>query len=56
LHAIAIHKSSFTKIKGTTTRNAFIASLSLDLLIKHEIKHMFIFKPTFHKYTEVDET
>ena len=30
--------------------------LSFDLMIKHDIKHLFIMKPTFQKYTEVDET
>ena len=29
--------------------------LDFDLIIKHEIKHLFINKPTFEQYTEVDE-
>lgn len=30
--------------------------LKFDLLIKHEIKHLFVIKATFQKYTKVDET
>jgi len=56
LHSIAIDNSKFVKIKGTITRKAFIEGLSFALLIQHEIKHLFIVKPTFQKYTEVDET
>jgi len=31
-------------------------ALDFDLLIINEIKNLFIVKPTFQKYTEVDET
>lgn len=31
-------------------------SLDFELLIEHEIKHLFIVKPTFQEYTEVDDT
>ena len=33
----------------------FLEDLDLDLIIKHEIKNLFINKPTFERYTEVDE-
>ena len=29
--------------------------MEFDLIIKHEIKHVFINNPTFGEYTEVDE-
>ncbi len=32
-----------------------LEDLDFDLTIKHEIKHIFVNKPTFEKYTEVDE-
>jgi len=31
-------------------------AIEFDLFIKHEIKHLFLIKPTFQKYTEVDES
>ena len=37
------------------TRNMFLEALAYDLDIQYEIKHIFISKPTFAKYTEVDE-
>lgn len=35
---------------------AFLESLEYDLTILHEIKHLFLAKPNFERYTEVDET
>jgi hypothetical protein len=32
-----------------------LKTLQLDLSIQHEIKNIFITKPTFPKYTEMDE-
>lgn len=54
-HSIAMDKSIFAKIKGTIKGKYFIEGLSFDLLIEHEIKHLFIVKPIFLKYTEADE-
>jgi len=56
LYSIATDKSIFSKIKGTITSKAFMEGLIYDLFIKHEINHLFLVKPTFQKYTEVDET
>ena len=47
LYSIAGDQSKFSSIKGIITRKAFMEGLSFDLLIKHEIKHLFIVKPTF---------
>jgi len=55
LCTIARYRSKFAKIKGTITGKAFMEGLSYDLLIKHEISHLFLSKPTFKKFTEVDE-
>ena len=30
-------------------------TLQLDISIHHEIKHIFVIKPTFAKYTDMDE-
>ena len=40
---------------GHITGKEFLEDLNFDLIIKHEIKHIFVNKPTFEKYTEVDE-
>ena len=51
LHSIVVDKSIFSKIKGTIIGRDFIEGLSFDLLIQHGLKHLFIVKPNFHKYT-----
>ena len=56
MYSIATEKSKFAKIKGKITGKAFIEGLTSDLLVHHEIKNLFVVKPTFHKYTKVDET
>jgi len=56
LYNIARDKSKFSTVKGSITGKAFMEALDFDLLIRQEIKHLFIIKPTFQKYTEVDET
>jgi hypothetical protein len=47
--------SNFSGIQGSITDKAFLETLQLHLSIQHEIKHIFIIKPTFAKYTEIDE-
>ena len=48
--------SKFSWVKGSITGKYFLEALDFDLIIKHEIKHIFINKRTFEKYTKVDET
>jgi hypothetical protein len=48
--------SKFAGIQGSITGKDFLETLQLDLSIQHEIKYIFITKPTFSKYTEMDET
>lgn len=48
-------KSKFASIKGKITSKAFLETLENDLNIQHEVIHFFIIKPTFTKYTKVDQ-
>jgi hypothetical protein len=45
----------FAGIQGSITDKSFLETLQLDLSIQNEIKHIFIFKPTFSTYTEMYE-
>jgi hypothetical protein len=54
--AVSKYGSKFAGIQGSITGKAFLETLQLNLSIQHEIKHIFITKPTFAKYTEMDET
>ena len=47
--------SKFSGIQGSIIGKSFLETLQLDLSIQHEIKYIFITKPTFAKYTEMDE-
>jgi hypothetical protein len=47
--------SKFARIQGSITGRAFMDALHLDISIQHEMKHIFIIKPTFAKYTDMDE-
>lgn len=51
-----MEKAKFGKIRGFIAGIAFIECLSYDLLIEHQIGDLFLTKPTFKKYTEVDES
>jgi hypothetical protein len=55
MSAVAKDSSKFAGIQGSITGKYFLETLQLDLSIQHEIKHIFITKPTFAKYTEMDE-
>lgn len=56
LVTIARDKSKFVGIKGNTTRKDFVEAIYFYLFIKHEVKHLFVIKPTLQKYKKVDET
>jgi hypothetical protein len=47
--------SKFTGIQGSITSKAFLDALQWDISIQHEIRCIFLTKPTFTKYTEMDE-
>ena len=42
-------------IKGAMTGRAFCEAIINTSFIQHEIKHIFVVKPTFSWYTEVDQ-
>jgi hypothetical protein len=52
---VAKDSSKFSRIQGNITGKAFLKTLQLDLNIQHEIKYNYITRPTFAKYTEMDE-
>jgi hypothetical protein len=52
---VAKDSSKFSGIQGSITRKAFLDALQLDISIQHEIWYIFITKPMFSKYTEMDE-
>jgi hypothetical protein len=55
LATMAKDSSKFLGIQGSITGKAFLETLQPDISIQHEIRYIFIFKPTFSKYTEMDE-
>jgi len=55
LYTITTDKAKFSGIKGHITGKQVLEALNFDLNIKYEIKNLFVNKPTFEKYTEVDE-
>lgn len=54
--AVANDGSKFAGIQGSIIGKAFLETLQLDMSIQHEIKYIFITKPTFAKYTKIDKT
>jgi hypothetical protein len=52
---VAKDGSKFVGIQGNITGKPFLETLQLDLSIQHEIKYIFITKPTFTKYIKMDE-
>jgi hypothetical protein len=55
LAEVSKDNSKFTGIQGRITGKAFLDTLQLDISIQHEIRYIFLTKPTFTKYTEMDE-
>jgi hypothetical protein len=47
--------SKFTGIQGGITGKAFLDALQWDINIQHKIQYIFLTKPTFAKYTKMDE-
>jgi hypothetical protein len=52
---VAKDSSKFSRIQGNITGKAFLDALQWDISIQHEIRYIFVTKPTFTKYTEMDE-
>jgi hypothetical protein len=55
LAIVAKDISKFSGIHGSITGRAFLEAFQSDISIQHEIPYIFIVKPTFAKYTEMDE-
>ena len=49
------HAASVANIKGSATPALIVKTLRDSFFILDEIKHIFLVKPTFTKYTEMDE-
>lgn len=52
---IVVDDPKFVKAKVAISGEEFIEGLEFDLNIQHQIHHLFVNKPTFDIYTEVDE-
>jgi len=55
LKEMARSSIKFSGIKGSMAIKAFLETMSNDFYVQNEVKHIFTVKPTFAKYTEVDE-
>jgi hypothetical protein len=55
LAKVSKDSSKFVGIQGSITGKAFMDALQLDISIQHEIRYIFLIKPTFAKYTDMDE-
>ena len=49
------YTTKLSNIQGSVTWKVFMELLSNDIFIQHELKHVFLGKPTFSKYIVVDE-
>jgi hypothetical protein len=52
---VAKDSSKFAGIQGSITSKEFLDALQWDISIQHESQYIFVTKPTFAKYTEMDE-
>ena len=55
LKEIGRDNSKFSSIKGSMKDREFLGAMGNDFFIQHEVNHIFVVRPTFSKYTEVDE-
>jgi len=55
LQGIAIDATNLSNIKGSVKGKALLEAISNLVYIEHELKHVFLVKPTFSKYTEAEE-
>jgi hypothetical protein len=55
LVTVAKDSLKFFGIQGSITGKTFLETLQPDINIQHEIQYIFIIKPNFSKYTEMDE-
>ena len=55
LSEVSKDSSKFAGIQGSITGKEFLDALQFNISIRHEIRYIFLTKPTFSKYTEMDE-
>ena len=55
LATVAKDSLKFSRIQGSITGKVFLEAFQSDISIQHKIHYIFIIKPTFAKYTEMDE-
>lgn len=55
LQGIATDATNLSNIKGSITGKALLEGISNQIYIEHELKHVFLVKPSFTKYTDADE-
>lgn len=55
LQGIALDAMNLSNIKGSITGKALLEAINNLIYIEHEMKHVFVVKPTFAKYTKDDE-
>jgi hypothetical protein len=55
LTEVSKDSSKFAGIQGSIAGKAFMDALQLDISVQREIKYIFLIKPTFAKYTDMDE-
>jgi hypothetical protein len=55
LAIVAKDTLKFLGIQGNITSKVFLETSQPDISIQHEIQYIFIVKPNFSKYTEMDE-
>jgi hypothetical protein len=55
LAEVSKDSSNFSGNQGSITGKEFLYALQWDISIQHEIRYIFLTKPTFSKYTEMDK-
>lgn len=55
LQGIATDAANLSNIKGIITGKALLEAINNQIYIEHELKHVFLVKPSFAKYTDADE-
>jgi len=55
LNKLATSQASTLGVKALPTRKVLYDSLENIFFIEHEVKHLFVNRPNFSKYTEADE-
>lgn len=55
LNKLATNQASTSWVKALPTGNYYMIVWKICFFIEHEVKHLFVNRPNFAKYTEADE-